>query len=122
MGTTRSLRSLADTERGTATIGDPRVEPASFTPGPWLAEKSDCARAVYYITHPASDGWSCIAASWAQNEHATQANANLIASAPALYAALEKAPRPGTALDPVEYIDWFFQVRTAALKLARGEK
>jgi hypothetical protein len=29
MGTTRSLRSLTDTERGAATTGDPRPEPAS---------------------------------------------------------------------------------------------
>ncbi len=60
------------------------------TPGPWIAEKSEHSERCFYVSHPASEGWSCVAASWAQNEHATMANARLIAAAPELLEALRE--------------------------------
>lgn len=46
---------------------------------------------------------------------------NAIAAHDDLVKALENAPRPKPSADPVEYMDWYFKVRTATLSRIKTE-
>lgn len=113
--------ALANTADGTDSIGDRKAENVVFSRGPWRVHPTDNTGVVDAY----GGDVAAVTGDYAEEWVVMEANARLIASAPAMFEALERAvaEMAGITQHTICDMEWStFEAMRAALSLARGEK